>query len=300
MMGGPNSDRTLHAATAQHLATWARHTQAKKIVQLAVSALGDQARAMPLKGALVGALKIVSPAQRQMRDVDLMILGIGLGEAVHRLGKAGFRITDIPWSHGYVSLRHPDHDTLWLDLHTVAMPLGFGRLTRSYMFEGAQLDHELFGARVHIPARVKLIAHLIANIVKDRVVYAYPHAAVDLAAAVTSFDDPRAICEELRQLSLTHGGVLAITWALRHTEAPALAELLGLLEPDPGRRARHLAHVRGLVSADRGDFWSRLKGRTGADNLWLRGLAPIAGAASVLTWPARQRWLLARNRGDDV
>jgi len=299
-MCGPNSDRTLHAATAQQLATWARHTQAKKLVQMAISALGSEARAMPLKGALIGALNIVPPAQRKMRDVDLMIMGIGLGQAVHRLGKAGFTITDIPWSHGYVSLRHPEHDTLWLDLHTVAMPLGFGRLTRCYMFEGAEVDEQLFGARIHVPARLKLVAHLVANIVKDRVVYAYPHAAIDLAAAVTSFGDPHTIARELRQLSLSHGGVLAVTWALRHTEAPALAELLEVMEPDPRKRDLHLTHVRRLVSDDRDDLWSRLKGRTGADNLWLRGLAPVAGAASVLTWPARQRWLLTRNRGDDV
>jgi hypothetical protein len=252
---------------------------------------------MPLKGALLGALEILPPAERAMRDVDVLVQGISLGDAVAGLGRAGFQIRDIPWSHGYVSLSHPEHETLWVDLHSVAMPLGFGRLTRAYLFRDAARDEALFGVPVFVPTRLKLAVHLIANIVKDRIVYAYPHAATDLAATVSAGVDLERLRDELRMLSLSQGAATAVTWAYRHTMSPELATLLDLLWPGAEAQALLLQRTQALVRSDQDDFWSRLKGRTGADNIGWRAAAPLLGAVSVLTWPVRSRWLRARSGG---
>lgn len=290
---------TLQHSAAQQLARWARHAQAREVVSAAVSALGEQARAMPLKGALLGALRVVHPAARELRDADLLVDGISMSEAVARLGREGFRITDIPWSHGYVALEHPRHP-VWIDLHTRPMPLGFSRLTREYLFDDAKADTALFGVQVFVPTMHKLALHLIANIVKDRIVYAYPHTAFDLAAVLRaglSFDALRA---DLKRLSISQGGLLAVAWAFRHTQAPELAQLFATLEPDDERRAQAVAALHAMVRSDRADFFSRLKGRGSSDNLFLRGVAPLFGALSVVTWPLRSRWLRTRNRGDDA
>src|SRR5262245_33056953 len=151
----------MHPSTAQKLATWGRHAQARRLVQEVVRALGPTARVMPLKGALLGALGIKAPAERQIRDVDVLFDGAWMGDAVAALGRFGFRIQEVPWSHGDVALSHPDHENLWVDLHSVPMPLGFGRLTRAYLFGDARLDEQLFGVPVFVPTRLKIALHLI-------------------------------------------------------------------------------------------------------------------------------------------
>lgn len=290
----------MNPETAERLATWARYAQACEAVRTASKHLLSDGKVMPMKGVLLGALGIVQPAQRALRDIDLLVDGVNLGTAVERLGRAGFRLVDVPIAPGAVSLSHPLHPLLWVDVHVRPVPIGLGRITRSYLFETAREDLALFGERVFVPSPPRLVVALIGNIVKDRVVYARRHTADDLAACLTGPNAPGldAVAKELRAVSLMRAGAHACTWAHAWTGSPALHDLLTVLEPSRLRRDALQERLRATWPGNAQTFMARLSGRAVSDSLVLKVAAPLAAAAGALALPFRRRSLALRNRGD--
>jgi hypothetical protein len=300
MTSEPKFSPTLHASTAQRVATWARHSQAREVVRMAAAALGATAQVMPLKGVLLGAIGVVPPAERPIRDADVLVRGATLTEVARRLGKAGFTITDFPWSHGYVSFAHRDHEQLWLDVHTVLMPAGLGRLRPDYMFRHARPDDVAFRTRVYLPEPRALMIQLLANIVKDRIVRAFEHVPADVAAVARKLspEERGAVAADARALALHRGMAQALTWVAARVDEPAVPALLQVLVPSPSERAEVARQVAQLGRADQGSLRARLRARAGADLGWLQIYASAFTAASVVTYPLRKAWLVANNRGD--
>jgi Uncharacterised nucleotidyltransferase len=262
---------------------------------------------MPLKGVLLGALGILSPAQRALRDADLLVDTPCLGGVVAKLGRAGFKVCDVPIAPGKVSVSHADHGSFWLDIHTQPMPRGLSRITCHYMFEGARPDDRLFGVRVYVPAPERLVVALIGNVAKDRIALAEPHTSADVAAAlrVLGPDGVDLVARELRAVSLCRVGALVCARAHRLLREGGAAEeaIAGLRQLElqlisAAERAAFERRLAAVQRTDRGELVARLRARAGSDSWGLSLQAPLWALLGAATWGPRRLYLQARNQGD--
>lgn len=219
-------------ATARHVLAWARYVRLCESVGEAARALGDGARLAPLKGLWLCASGLAHPAERPMKDADLLLVGASLEQAAHRLRRAGFVLADVPRAEGVLSMRLDDASAPWLDLHARPLPRGLGHLTTAALLAGARVDGvTVAGAELLLARPAPMLVQLVGNVLKDRVFEASAHGATDLEAALGA--EPGVPAEAARALSsagLVRGGALVCRWARTFGEREGLARLASELE----------------------------------------------------------------------
>lgn len=270
--------------------SWAHFERIRRSVRLAAETLAPTIRVAPLKGAYLCGTARAHPAERPMRDADLLVTGAPLLETVRRLARAGFVMADVPRAFGVVSMRLDEPGSPWLDLHARPLPPGLGRVTSDFLLADAEPDERAFGAHVWLLRPSRVAVHLVGNVLKDRILDASPHAATDLATALR--DDPElpsTLARDLLSVGLGRAGATVVQWALASSDADALELLADALEREGFPRveaARRLASLRRLP---RGGRLARLTVRASADRLPDRLLAVAAALAMKPMVPIRRR-----------
>jgi hypothetical protein len=270
-----------------------KHLHARQMVTVVARALGAQARIMPLRGVLLGALGVVAPEERPLQDVDVVVDGIGVAAAVAQLQRFGLRVVEIARDHNTVWLHSARFASLRLAILGAPLPGWPRQISNTYMFERAEENTALFSERVWVPLRTRLAVHLIGHVIHDRVLHAFRHSANDLAslAATCSSSELDAIAADLRHLQLADAGILTVVWAQAVTGANVLEDLASRLEPHPGKRAEHWDTVTALPELDESQRGISLVPRRAPRELTPRMLDQLVSAFAVLSYPVRRVWL---------
>lgn len=156
------------------------HEFAAELVRRTASVLGDHADLIPVKGVLLARLYYDDVCERGMTDVDLVLHRMPLTLALTKLSKAGFEKHGWSSDLGVVTLRHPSVSGLALDLHARPLPRGIGAMSTKWLLDGASVDTELFGVRVLVPTRARLLTHTLGVIANDDVYRAHAHTLEDV------------------------------------------------------------------------------------------------------------------------
>lgn len=282
------------ARAMQGADAWARYERVRVVVRRVVDSLGAETIVAPMKGAWLVATGTRHPADRAMRDVDLLIAGTSLARVTDRLARDGFRLADVPRAYGVVSLAPREATWPWVDLHTRPLPPGLGRLDARAMLAGARLDREAYGVPVRLVADLPAAIQLVGNLLKDRVVHAHAEAGRDLEAVLAGGRlEPEVLAGGLVEAGLGGGGALVCAWA-----AQGGADLTDLATALEARGfAKHVARacLRRAIDREGGSpALARLASRLVADHATDRILAVGAAAVGALTHPLRVATFTAR------
>lgn len=251
------------------------HEFAAELVRRTASALGDNADLIPIKGVLLARVYYEDVCERGMTDVDLVLSRMSLHTALPKLSKAGFEKHGWSSDLGVVTLRHPSVSGLALDLHARPLPLGIGSISTKWLLDGARVDTELFGARVLVSTRTRLLAHALGVIANDDVYRAHAHSLEDvrrLARADMAVGDARTIAAARLKVAAS----LALLRVDDEGPSQAVTALAGALSLKPAEKlvaaalhARLLRLGKGPVRPLQAKILSRLVG----DTTLLRGAA---------------------------
>lgn len=201
--------------TERHVHAWAGYARLVEIVGRAGRALGPDVVVAPLKGMWLCATGLRHPAERTMKDADLLLVGLPLLAAARRLSKAGFVLADVPRASGVLSMSYPEPGAPWIDLHTRPLPIGLGRLDAAALLEGGRIDTTTFGTATMLAEPSRMAVQLVGNVLKDRLLHANPHAAFDLEAVLASHETmPARAADALVAARLSRGGALVSQWAI--------------------------------------------------------------------------------------
>jgi hypothetical protein len=152
---------------------------------------------MPLKGVLLQQWVYADAAERELVDVDLLVLPRDFEGAEAALAKAGYRHLRSEPGRWQSVWRRADLP-LEVDLHRRLARTRRHRLTPQALFAAGTRDATLFGVPVVLPDPRDLYAHLVAHgtttfLTTDRL-----HRPEDLAAVAARFAfDPAACAEHL-------------------------------------------------------------------------------------------------------
>jgi len=135
--------------------------------------------AMPIKGALLQRLIYEEPAERRIKDVDILVAPGSFGAAVQVLEDAGYQRGEEPVLHHQVTLRRPGA-VLAVDLHGSLFEAGRYRMPTEDVFERAGEDEALFSTPIKRMHELDLYAHTIGKIASDHVGLTRPAVLEDL------------------------------------------------------------------------------------------------------------------------
>jgi hypothetical protein len=143
---------------------------------LAKETLGAVARAlhaanipvMPLKGALFQLTLYADPAERQLKDVDVLVPEGRFKDAIVALVQHGFQ----PWTAGrsWIEVGLRPQRGLPVDLHRRLFCAFRYRLETDALFARARVDRQLMeGTPLWIPHPLDTLAHLVGKFVSDHI-----------------------------------------------------------------------------------------------------------------------------------
>ena len=192
---------------------------------LAKETLGAVARAlhganipvMPLKGVLFQLILYADPAERQLKDVDVLVPERRFAEAIEVLVQHGFQ----PWSAGrsWIEAGLRPQVGLPVDLHRRLFCAFRYRLETDALFARATIDEQLLGGTpLWIPHPLDTLAHLVGKFVSD-------HIASGAAPFLTELErwiDRHRLAPELAARHLAASGMAR---AARHVFARGAREL---------------------------------------------------------------------------
>lgn len=277
--------------TERRVQAWANYARLRSAVARAGGALGHDVIVVPLKGIWLCASGLRHPADRPMKDADLLIVGVPLFVAARRLAKAGFVLGDVPRAAGVLSMRPAEPGSPWLDLHARPLPRGLGHLTVRSLLEGARTDAEALGTPILLAEPSRMAVQLVGNVLKDRIVHASPHAAGDLEAVLCADPAmPSKVADALVAAGLRRGGAVVSQWAVDAVGGPGAEALANALEERGTSRTEARRALRAIRRTDAlSPLLARTLVRAIADDPADRLLAVCAAIGQNAVHPAKAR-----------
>jgi hypothetical protein len=120
---------------------------------------------MPLKGVLFQLVLYADPAERALKDIDILVPNQAFASAIEALLQAGFTPRSAGRSLIECALRAPCGMTV--DLHRQLFSLGRYKLTNEALFRRSTEDHRLLGVPLRLAHPHDTAAHLIGKFVSD-------------------------------------------------------------------------------------------------------------------------------------
>jgi hypothetical protein len=198
---------------------------------------------LAIKGVYVAFVLADEPWARGMLDADAIVVRGSFARAIDRVrASPAFEIVCDDWSTKTIAHR-PSAGII--DLHRLALPPGFGRVSLLALRARARKLPDVFGPHLLVPDAIDAAAFAIANYVKDIVGRkGHGRLALDLDHLVTRAGlAPAPLAARLTEQGLRRVGVVAFT-ALARDDARWLPWLDACVRSRTERRA-----ARAVVAA---------------------------------------------------
>lgn len=228
-----NREPKAGAAAAEARRLFTASVVAREVLRDAALALGKrEIPVMPLKGVLFQRVLYADPAERDLRDVDVLVPEERFWEAVDVLIEHGFEPRNAGRSWIEVGLTSPRG--LPLDLHRRLFCAFRYRMPTGEVFRRASVDSRWLGAPVWIPHPEDAFAHLVGKFVSDHVHADARPRLVELAKLARHYGlEPRSVALHLARCGLARAARHVLGRGAREVHEPFFDATLHELPADP-------------------------------------------------------------------